>query len=65
MENEENYVPYTRTKCKLPDEKVATKIDYSEIFDETPIYTLCRIIVMQALSVPLLSTTVCLLTFKI
>jgi omega-6 fatty acid desaturase (delta-12 desaturase) len=55
MENEENYVPYTRSKFQLPDEKVATKVDYSEVFNETPIYTLCRIFVMQALSVLLFS----------
>jgi len=48
MENEENYVPYTRKKFNLPDEKTATKVDYAEIFDETPIYALGRMFVMQA-----------------
>lgn len=55
MENDENYVPYTRSKYKLPDEKFATKVDYLEIFEETPIYTFYRIFVMQALSVRLFS----------
>jgi len=55
MENDENYVPYTRSKYKLPEEKIATKVDYSEIFDETPIYTLWRMFVMQVLSVRLVS----------
>lgn len=55
MEHEESYVPRPRSKFKLPDEKVATKIDYSEIFEETPIYTLGRMFLVQALSICLLS----------
>jgi len=58
MENEENYVPYTRKKYNLPDEKTATKVDYAEIFDETPIYAIWRMFIMQALSVRLFSKCV-------
>jgi len=47
MERDENYVPYTRSEFNLPDEKKATKADYSEIFEETPLYTLVRMFVMQ------------------
>ena len=50
MERDENYVPYTRSSYKLPDEKIATKADYDEIFEEeTPIYTLYRMFIMQGL----------------
>lgn len=49
MERDENYVPYTRSSYKLPDEKTATKQDYDEIFEETPIYTLYRMFIMQGL----------------
>jgi len=47
MERDENYVPYTRSRFGLPEEKNATHADYSEIFEETPIYTLFRMFVMQ------------------
>lgn len=49
VERDENYVPYTRSKLKLPEEKKATRADYAEIFEETPIYTLFRLFIMQAL----------------
>lgn len=49
MERDENYVPYTRSKFGLPEEKKATKVDYTEIFEETPIYTFFRLFVMQGL----------------
>ncbi|EAU82982.2 delta-12-fatty acid desaturase [Coprinopsis cinerea okayama7 len=47
MERDENYVPYTRSKYNLPDETKATKADYEEIFEETPLWTLWRMFVMQ------------------
>lgn len=47
MERDENYVPYTRSEYNLPDEKKATKFDYAEVFEETPLYTLFRMFVMQ------------------
>jgi omega-6 fatty acid desaturase (delta-12 desaturase) len=49
VERDENYVPYTRSKFALPEEKKATRADYSEIFEETPIYTLFRLFIMQGL----------------
>ncbi|KAG5644348.1 hypothetical protein DXG03_008645 [Asterophora parasitica] len=48
IERDENYVPYTRHEYNLPDEKKATAFDYGEVFEETPIFTLLRILVMQA-----------------
>lgn len=51
MERDENYVPHTRTKYKLPDQKLATKLDYSEIFEETPITTVYRLLIQQFLCV--------------
>ncbi|KAF9041637.1 fatty acid desaturase-domain-containing protein [Panaeolus papilionaceus] len=47
MERDENYVPYTRSRVGLPDEKAATTRDYSEMFEETPLFTLFRMLVMQ------------------
>ncbi|KAF7761477.1 hypothetical protein Agabi119p4_9469 [Agaricus bisporus var. burnettii] len=47
IERDENYVPYTRTAYNLPDQKSATKIDYSEVFEETPIMTIYRLFIQQ------------------
>jgi hypothetical protein len=49
MERDENYVPYLRSEYNLPDEKKATKADYAEIFEETPIFTFARMLIMQGL----------------
>lgn len=49
MERDENYVPRTRTDYKLPPASSAHVTDYHEIFEETPIYTLVRMLLMQAL----------------
>ncbi|EGN92585.1 hypothetical protein SERLA73DRAFT_190949 [Serpula lacrymans var. lacrymans S7.3] len=49
IERDENYIPYTRSEYNLPEEKKASKADYAEIFEETPIYTLGRVLVMQGL----------------
>lgn len=51
MERDENYVPYTRTAYNLPDTKPATKIDYGEAFEETPIATTYRLFIQQFLCV--------------
>lgn len=51
MERDENYVPHTRAKYKLPDQKLATKIDYSEAFEESPIATVYRLFIQQFLCV--------------
>lgn len=47
IERDENYVPYTRSEFNLPLAGEATQRDYAEIFEETPIYTLGRMLVMQ------------------
>ncbi len=51
MERDENYVPYTRTAYNLPDKKSAKRMDYSEAFEETPITTVCRLLIQQFLYV--------------
>ncbi|KAF4582463.1 hypothetical protein EYR38_002588 [Pleurotus pulmonarius] len=47
IERDENYVPYTRSDYKLPPKEQAHKFDYAEVFEETPIYTLGRMLIMQ------------------
>lgn len=49
MERDENYVPKTRSELKLADDKVLKRTDYQEIFEETPIFTLLRMVVMQTM----------------
>ncbi|KAI0027699.1 delta-12 fatty acid desaturase protein [Vararia minispora EC-137] len=48
MERDENYIPRLRSDMGLPPAKVARKADYAEIFEETPIWTLARVLIMQA-----------------
>lgn len=47
VERDENYVPRTRSHYKLPPASVAQARDYSEMFEETPLYTLLRLLIMQ------------------
>ncbi|KAG6829242.1 hypothetical protein H0H87_012189 [Tephrocybe sp. NHM501043] len=49
LERDENYVPRTRSDFNLPAETSARIIDYHEVFEETPLYTLIRMVVMQTL----------------
>ncbi|KAF5366888.1 hypothetical protein D9615_010536 [Tricholomella constricta] len=49
VEREENFVPLTRSDYNLPSESSAHITDYHDIFEETPIYTLGRMLIMQAL----------------
>ncbi|TFK67567.1 hypothetical protein BDN72DRAFT_879552 [Pluteus cervinus] len=49
MERDENYVPYLRSDFNLPPQNQATRLDYTEVFEETPIYTLVRMFIMQGL----------------
>ncbi|CAL1703514.1 unnamed protein product [Somion occarium] len=49
VEFDENYVPRTRTDFALPEESKARPLDYSEAFEEAPIYTLFRMLAMQLL----------------
>jgi hypothetical protein len=48
IERDENYVPRTRSDYNLPPESSAHISDYHDIFEETPIYTLARMLFMQA-----------------
>lgn len=47
IERDENYVPYTRSDYKFPPKEQAHKFDYTEVFEETPIFTLGRMLIMQ------------------
>ncbi|KAK0506111.1 fatty acid desaturase-domain-containing protein [Armillaria luteobubalina] len=47
MERDENYVPYLRSDFGLPSKAKARQFDYDEVFEETPIYTLSRMLIMQ------------------
>jgi omega-6 fatty acid desaturase (delta-12 desaturase) len=49
MEREENYVPRTRSDYKLPPLHKVRKIDYEDIFEEMPLLTLGRMVLMQIL----------------
>ena len=49
IERDENFVPRTRTDYNLPPESNAHISDYHEVFEETPIYSLARVLFMQAL----------------
>jgi len=48
VERDENFVPSTRSDLKLRDVQTVTKQDYREMFEETPLFTLVRILFMQA-----------------
>ncbi|KAF9078312.1 fatty acid desaturase-domain-containing protein [Rhodocollybia butyracea] len=47
VERDETYMPFTRRDFKLPDGKVAVKMDYTEILEETPAFTLFKLFVRQ------------------
>ncbi|KAL1718948.1 fatty acid desaturase-domain-containing protein [Schizophyllum commune] len=47
IERDENYVPYDRSDYALPPPSKATAFDYAEVFEETPLMTLGRMLVMQ------------------
>ena len=49
IERDENYVPRTRTDYGLPPAPVAHTTDYHDLFEETPIYSLARMLAMQLL----------------
>ncbi|KAK2467516.1 hypothetical protein APHAL10511_000371 [Amanita phalloides] len=49
VERDENYVPRTRSHYKLPPANTAQLRDYHQVFEETPLYTLVRMMVMQLL----------------
>ena len=49
LERDETYVPPTRKDFKLPDGKIAVKMDYTEVLEETPAFTLFKMFVRQFL----------------
>lgn len=42
-------MPRTRSDYGLPPEKECQKLDYREIFEDTPLFTLGRMVLMQLL----------------
>ncbi|KAG5653713.1 hypothetical protein H0H81_011117 [Sphagnurus paluster] len=49
IERDETYIPPTRNDLKLPDGKVAVRMDYAEVLEETPAFTLFKMFVRQFL----------------
>jgi len=49
MERDENYLPKTRTELNMAPAETMKKSDYTEMFEETPIFTFARMVVMQIL----------------
>ncbi|KAI0777743.1 fatty acid desaturase-domain-containing protein [Trametes elegans] len=49
VERDENYVPHLRSHYKLPPKERATTADYAEVLEETPLFTMVRMFVMQAM----------------
>ncbi|KAG7451506.1 uncharacterized protein BT62DRAFT_978261 [Guyanagaster necrorhizus] len=47
MDRDETYMPPTRKDFKLLDGKVAVRMDYTEILEETPAFTLFKLFVRQ------------------
>ncbi|KAJ7701503.1 delta-12 fatty acid desaturase [Mycena rosella] len=47
IERDENYVPYTRSELGLPPIAASHAINYHDVLEETPIYTLGAMLVMQ------------------
>ncbi|KAG6819628.1 hypothetical protein H0H93_010048 [Arthromyces matolae] len=49
VDRDETYIPRTRKDFKLPDAKVAVRMDYVEILEETPAFTLFKLFIRQFL----------------
>ncbi|EIW55651.1 uncharacterized protein TRAVEDRAFT_171450 [Trametes versicolor FP-101664 SS1] len=49
IERDENYVPHLRSHYDLPPKERATTADYAEVLEETPLFTMIRMFVMQAM----------------
>ncbi|KAI0633978.1 fatty acid desaturase-domain-containing protein [Trametes polyzona] len=49
LARDETYHPFTRTDLKLPDAAHATPMDYKELIEETPLYTLFKMVIRQFL----------------
>ncbi|KAG6872663.1 hypothetical protein C0995_007858 [Termitomyces sp. Mi166 len=46
-QRDETYIPPTRQDFKLPDGKVAVRMDYAEVLEETPAFTLFKLFIRQ------------------
>lgn len=42
-------MPHLRSHYKLPPKERATTADYAEVLEETPLFTMVRMFVMQAM----------------
>lgn len=51
LERDETYIPPTRKDLKLPDGRVAVRMDYVQALEDTPAYTLFKLFVRQFLYV--------------
>ncbi|KAF5362446.1 hypothetical protein D9756_002419 [Leucocoprinus leucothites] len=49
LERDETYIPPTRKSLKLPDGRVAVRMDYADILEETPAFTLFKLFIRQFL----------------
>ncbi|KAG5644851.1 hypothetical protein DXG03_007581 [Asterophora parasitica] len=49
IERDETYIPPMRKDFRLPDGKVAVRMDYAEVLEETPAFTLFKLFVRQFL----------------
>jgi hypothetical protein len=49
LERDETYIPPTRKDFKLPDGNIAVRMDYTEVLEETPAFTLFKMFVRQFL----------------
>ncbi|EJC99603.1 uncharacterized protein FOMMEDRAFT_92933 [Fomitiporia mediterranea MF3/22] len=52
MEKDEVYVPKTRSELGIPEDSGETKIDYTEYFTDTPVWTLFTLIRQQLFAFP-------------
>ncbi|KAI0362842.1 hypothetical protein BV20DRAFT_1007969, partial [Pilatotrama ljubarskyi] len=49
LARDETYHPFTRRDLKLPDATMATAMDYKELVEETPLFTLFKMVIRQFL----------------
>ncbi|KIY43723.1 hypothetical protein FISHEDRAFT_53632 [Fistulina hepatica ATCC 64428] len=47
MDRDETYVPFTRKSFALPNSKIAVRMDYTEVLEDTPLYTLFKLFIRQ------------------
>lgn len=47
LDRDETFIPPTRKDFKLPDGKVAVRMDYTEVLEETPAFTLFKMFIRQ------------------